>query len=281
MAKRFRVLRGLAANIPVLLEGELGYTTDSKCLFIGSATGNIELGKLVDILSAIAVKANKTNVLEKDNVTVFTPTADYHPATKKFVNDLFTAFSIAASSVTSAANGNLSSTNVQAALVELQGDIDTLGSGKADKSNVLTKDNVTVFTPTLSYHPATKAFVDAAIANLLNSAPAALDTLNEIATAMGNDPNFATTMTNALAAKLATATFDTHNADGVRHITAGERTAWNNKVDVVGGKGLSTNDYTTAEKNKLAAAVNYDDTAIKARATALEAGYDCGLFTEI
>ena len=42
-----------------------------------------------------------------------------------------------------------------------------------------------------------------------------------------------------------------HLADNVKHITAAERTAWNNKVDKVTGKGLSTNDYTTAEKQKL------------------------------
>jgi hypothetical protein len=45
---------------------------------------------------------------------------------------------------------------------------------------------------------ATAAFVQAAIAALLAAAPGALDTLNELATALGNDPNFATTMTNAL-----------------------------------------------------------------------------------
>ena len=42
-----------------------------------------------------------------------------------------------------------------------------------------------------------------------------------------------------------------HLADNVKHITAAERTAWNNKVDKAAGKGLSTNDYTTAEKQKL------------------------------
>lgn len=47
----------------------------------------------------------------------------------------------------------------------------------------------------------TTAFVQAAIAALVNSSPAALDTLNELATALGNDPNFATTMTDALAAR--------------------------------------------------------------------------------
>ncbi len=56
---------------------------------------------------------------------------------------------------------------------------------------------------------ATAAFVQAAIASLVASSPAALDTLNELAAALGNDPNFATTMTNALALKapLASPTF--------------------------------------------------------------------------
>lgn len=48
---------------------------------------------------------------------------------------------------------------------------------------------------------ATTAFVKSAIAALVASSPAALDTLNELAAALGNDPNFATTVTNALAGK--------------------------------------------------------------------------------
>lgn len=48
---------------------------------------------------------------------------------------------------------------------------------------------------------ATTAFVAAAIANLINAAPSALDTLAELAAALGSDPDFATTVTNALAGK--------------------------------------------------------------------------------
>lgn len=66
-----------------------------------------------------------------------------------------------------------------------------------------------------------------AIAALVNSAPGTLDTLGEIATALSAD--------ESTAVALAT--------------TVG------NKVDKISGKGLSTNDYTTAEKNKLANAV--------------------------
>ncbi|MBB8025539.1 phage tail protein, partial [Escherichia coli] len=48
---------------------------------------------------------------------------------------------------------------------------------------------------------ATTAFVKSAIAAMVGSAPAALDTLNELAAALGNDPNFSTTVLNALADK--------------------------------------------------------------------------------
>ncbi|EAC1963615.1 phage tail protein [Escherichia coli] len=48
---------------------------------------------------------------------------------------------------------------------------------------------------------ASTAYVMAAIAALVDSSPDALNTLNELAAALGNDPNFATTMTNALAGK--------------------------------------------------------------------------------
>ncbi len=61
---------------------------------------------------------------------------------------------------------------------------------------------------------ANTAFVQAAIAALVASSPAALDTLNELATALGNDPNFAATMTNALAGK------EPANANIQTHITS-------------------------------------------------------------
>ena len=52
---------------------------------------------------------------------------------------------------------------------------------------------------------ATTAFVAAAIGALIDAAPGAMDTLNELAAALGDDPSFATTVTNALAGKLTAA----------------------------------------------------------------------------
>lgn len=56
--------------------------------------------------------------------------------------------------------------------------------------------------PSSDADSATKKYVDDSVAALVASAPGTLDTLNELAEALGDDPNFATTMTNALAAKL-------------------------------------------------------------------------------
>jgi hypothetical protein len=48
----------------------------------------------------------------------------------------------------------------------------------------------------------TAAQVSTAVSTLVDSAPATLDTLNELAAALGDDPNFATTVTNSIATKL-------------------------------------------------------------------------------
>ena len=52
---------------------------------------------------------------------------------------------------------------------------------------------------------ATTAFVQNRISTLIDSSPSALDTLNELAAALGNDENFATTVTNSLGTKLSKA----------------------------------------------------------------------------
>jgi hypothetical protein len=56
---------------------------------------------------------------------------------------------------------------------------------------------------------ATTSYVDTAVSNLVDSSPAALNTLNELAAALGDDANFSTTVTNTLATKapLASPTF--------------------------------------------------------------------------
>ena len=61
----------------------------------------------------------------------------------------------------------------------------------------------TAATGTNTTQIASTAFVQAAVAGLVDAAPGALDTLNELAAALGDDPNFASTITAGLAGKLA------------------------------------------------------------------------------
>jgi len=56
--------------------------------------------------------------------------------------------------------------------------------------------------PTANQDAASKAYVDTQVANLVDSAPGALNTLNELAAAIGDDANFTTTITNSIATKL-------------------------------------------------------------------------------
>ena len=80
----------------------------------------------------------------------------------------------------------------------------TLFGGLTSSSGVLT-NGVTATTQSAgdnSTKVATTAYTDTAISNLINGAPAALDTLNELAAAMNDDAAFSTTVTNSLATKM-------------------------------------------------------------------------------
>lgn len=56
--------------------------------------------------------------------------------------------------------------------------------------------------PTNDYEAANKTYVDDKVASIVNSAPETLDTLQELAKALGDDPNFATTMATELGKKV-------------------------------------------------------------------------------
>jgi hypothetical protein len=75
---------------------------------------------------------------------------------------------------------------------------DTMSGALAMGTNKITG----LGTPTASTDAATKGYVDTAVANVVDAAPGALDTLNELAAAINDDASFATTITNSLATKL-------------------------------------------------------------------------------
>lgn len=68
-----------------------------------------------------------------------------------------------------------------------------------------------------------KAYVDQQISNLINGAPGALDTLKELADALGDDANFKTTILTTIAAKVAQADFNNH-ANALTAHGIGDRT---------------------------------------------------------
>jgi hypothetical protein len=81
---------------------------------------------------------------------------------------------------------------------------DTLFGGLTSSSGVLT-NGVTATTQSASDNStkvATTAYTDTAISNLVDSAPGTLNTLNELAAALGDDANFSTTVTNSIATKM-------------------------------------------------------------------------------
>ena len=59
----------------------------------------------------------------------------------------------------------------------------------------------------------TNAYVDSELAALVASSPAALDTLNELAAALGNDANFSTTVTDSIATKASQTDLDAVETD--------------------------------------------------------------------
>ena len=81
---------------------------------------------------------------------------------------------------------------------------DTLFGGLTSSSGVLT-NGVTATTQSASDNStkvATTAYTDTAISNLVDSSPSTLNTLNELAAALGDDANFSTTVTNSIATKM-------------------------------------------------------------------------------
>ena len=112
---------------------------------------------------------------------------------------------------------------------------------------------------------ATEQYVDDALANLVDTAPDALNTLNELAAALGDDPNFATTVTTALGSKAplaspaltgtptaptaATATNSTQIATTAFVKNQGYLTTESDTLATVTGRGASTSTAVTFNGN--------------------------------
>lgn len=134
---------------------------------------------------ATAVKANNTAIAAKTDNTVvnahISDTTDSHDASSVSVLDTAALYTAA---------------DVEAALAEVMNVANAAAGG-----GVSINDGVTNTTATWSSQKVTD-YTAVQVNALVDVAPAALDTLNELAAALGDDPNFAATMTTALALRL-------------------------------------------------------------------------------
>lgn len=207
-----QIKRGLASNLPVLLEGEPAFTLDTKKLYIGDTLINPD-GEAVTWESV------------SGKPTTFTPSEHDHDSRYYTETEIDTKLS--GKSETSHNHSGTYEPVISTKKTAFNADFGT-SSGTVCQGNDSRLSDARA--PTVHTHDdryfteaETTVAISAAINNLINGSPGALDTLNELAIAMGNDPNFATTITNLLS----------------------------NKVDKVTGKQLSTEDFTTALLTKL------------------------------
>ena len=143
--KTYTIPASILSKTKILLVGSAGTTYNVGYLF--ASTKIIYLRSYTDGSGMYSLETSMyslSQILPKDNTTSYTPTENYHPATKKYVDDAI------------AAAGT--------------------GSGSTfDPAKYLAIDNTTEYTPTDLYHPATKAYVDSQIA----SVPEPVDAYNK------------------------------------------------------------------------------------------------------
>ena len=115
--------------------------------------------------------------------------------------------------VTGNVTGNLTGNVTGNVTGDLTGDVTgniTASSGTSTVNNLVVNGTANftntpltnISDPSSAQDAATKNYVDTQVSGLVDSAPGTLDTLNELAAALGDDPNFSTTITNSIATKL-------------------------------------------------------------------------------
>ena len=194
MATRMQQRRGTAAQWtsadPILAAAEIGFETD---------TGKFKIGNGSSVWSALSYFTDANSLI------------DGAPELLNTLNELAAAMGddpdFLANIATNLSNHASDTTNIHG--IADTADLVTL-------NDTQTLENKTLHSPTLSGSPiannpdlhdnsnrvATTTYVQQELGYLINNAPSALNTLNELATALGEDPNFATTVTNSIATKV-------------------------------------------------------------------------------
>ena len=175
-----------------------------------------EVAKVKDKVDKVSGKGLSTN--------------DFTSAYKTKLDNLDTTLSAKVDKVTGKGlSKNDFTDDYKAKLDNLNTNISETLAGKADKTEVLTKTNTTVFTPTADYQPATKKYVD------------------DLASNKGGGDM----LKSAYDANKDGVVNDSDKLGGQLPSYYAQASDLTNKVDKVSGKGLSTNDFTDSYKTKL------------------------------
>jgi hypothetical protein len=199
----------LTANTAAINGGSINGTTIGATTPSTGVFTNLTVNTAATIASA-AISAGTINGTVIGGTTAAAITGTTITANTGFVGGLTGA-------VTGNVTGNLTGNVTGNVTGDLAGNVTTSSgtstfnnvtiNGVLDMNSATTGSNTItgLTTPSNASDAATKSYVDTSISNLVNSAPGALDTLAELATALGNDASFSTTITNSLATKLALA----------------------------------------------------------------------------
>ena len=218
---RIQVRRGVAADWtsvnPILAAGEMGVETDTNKFKFGNGTG---------AWSTLAYAASDSAAIGEISQDAINTALTMGSGLSKTYNDGANTITISVDSAVVATRSY-----VDAAVAGLSSSVDAAYVPEADKgvaygvasldanavvptiqiSNASVREKLSGGTG-INYNTstgeiavgtsiATRTYVDASLQTLVNGAPAALDTINELAAAIGNDANYTTTITTALGTK--------------------------------------------------------------------------------
>ena len=205
-----------------LVQGELAVNVTDKRIFTENASTQIvELGTnpstvttatatVTGTLTANGTFASSNAVITGGSINS-TPIGATTPSTVR--GSTVTATTGFVGGLTGNVTGNLTGNVTGNVVGNVTGDLTgnvTASSGTSTVNNLVVNGTVDftntrltdVAEPVAGSDAATKTYVDTSIAAVIDGAPAALDTLNELAAALNDDASFHTTVTNSLAGKL-------------------------------------------------------------------------------
>ena len=191
MANYLRIKRSTTTAVPSsLLNAELAYSEASNTLFIGVGTGGVG-GSATSVVAIGGAGAFlETTTAASTYLTISSASSTYQPLSG-MTSYLTTSTAASTYQTISGMSSYLTTSTASSTYAPI-----------ASPTFTGTPLVPTATAGTNTTQAASTAFVQTAVSNLVNGAGAALDTLKELADALGNDASFSTTITTSIGTKL-------------------------------------------------------------------------------